>query len=266
VPKVLSMTTLFAFVFTSSLWAADATGGSGPGEESVTLNFNELGKKFGVTMIAPNDMPSGGPQQNQSSDAEGKTLTKTAGDQPVFDIDDFDHAPIPNSWGGEKGVKLLEYVKQYAKEGQKIIFDGHTECWLSLALVYVLKMCDINSYIPLYDKWVKTTKFTIGNSPNPAQPMTFEVQERGDDVLIIEHIGKGLDLAYSEMVAPKLPAGKNIYVRLKGQHRMLSTYPLSLTYGDEAKAMFVDYAGDCFCCVSHTSGVKVGDRVKCPFP
>ena len=263
--KALSMTTLLAFTFVSSVWAADTTGGA-PGEGSVTLNFNELGKKFGVTMIVPKDMASVGSLQNKSADAEGKPQTKPAGDQPIFDIDDYDHSPIPNSWGGEKGVKLLEYVKQYAKEGQKIIFDGHTECWLSLALVYVLKTCDINSYIPLYKKWVKTTKFTIGDTPNPAQPVTFDVQEQGDDVLLTEHIGKGLDLAYSEMVAPKIPAGKNIYVRLKGQQRMLSTYPLSLTYGDEAKAMFVDYAGDCYCCVSHTPEVKVGDRIKCPFP
>ena len=232
---------------------------------SVTLNFNELGKKFGVKMIIPADMPHGGPPQHQFLDAQGKPLTKPAGGQPVFDIDDFDHAPIPNSWGGEKGVKLLEYVKQFAKEGERIIFDGHTECWLSLAIVYVLKMCDINSHIPLYDKWVKTTKLAIGNSLNPAQPLTFEVQERGNDILLITHIGKGLDLPCSEIVAPKLAAGKNIYIRLKGQHRMLHTYSLSLTYGDESRAMFVDYAGDCYCCVSHTSDVKVGDRVECPF-
>jgi len=233
---------------------------------SVTLNFNDLSKKFGVTMIIPKDMPAGGgPSQHQFLDADGRPLQGPAGNRPVYDIDDFDHAPIPNSWGGEKGVRLLNYVKQFAVAGEKIVFEGHPECWLGLAVVYVLKMCDINSHIPLYDKWVKTTSFTIGNSPHPAQPLSFEVKEQDGDVLLTVKIGKGLDLPCSEIAAPEIPAGKNIYVHLKGQHRMLHTFSLSLTYGDAARAMFVDYAGDCYCCVSHNPEIKVGDRVKCPF-
>ena len=60
--------------------------------------------------------------------------------------------------------------------------------------------------------------------------------------------------------APEIPAGKNLYVDLKGAHYLFN-FPLPLTYGDACRSMYMIQDGSYVCCISHTLEVQVGDRV-----
>jgi hypothetical protein len=173
----------------------------------------------------------------------------------------------PNVWRKEGGVKALEYLRQYAKPGEYIEYDGHGDCWLMLAILYELRMCDLNTYIGPFDRALKLCAYRQGAAPRPEQQVTFRVEEQGENILltcVLVPDKTPFDLPFEEIVAPKLREGKNIYVRLEGRH-LLFAFPVSLTYGETAKAIYMDYAGECFCSVSNTSEVAVGDLVENPF-
>lgn len=105
-----------------------------------------------------------------------------------------------------------------------------------------------------------------GGTPQESQPCTFAVKESGDNVLLtvtLKPDGTPFDLPFGEITAPEIPAGKNIFVRLEGRH-LLFTFPVALTYGAHCKTIVMDYAGECFCAVSNTPEVHVGDLWKIP--
>ncbi len=171
-----------------------------------------------------------------------------------------------NVWSAEKGKEAIEYLRKYADDGY-FEFDGHGDCWLMMAAMYALKDCDINAYIMVFDGCLKIRPYALGDEPAQGQPCTFSVEEKGDDVLLTVHLeeGKGpFDMPFEKVVAPVLPDGKKIYVRLDGRH-LLNCFPLTMTYGEKAAAMYMDYAGQCVCCLSNVDGVDIGDRVSCPF-
>lgn len=171
-----------------------------------------------------------------------------------------------NVWSKEKGQEAIEQLKQYASDG-KFEFDGHGDCWLMMAAMYELRDCDIGAYIMVFNDSLKIRPYAIGAEPAAGQPCTFSVEEKGDDVLLTVHLedGKGpFDMPFEQVVAPEIAEGKNIYIRLDGRH-LLNCFPLTMTYGEKAKAMYMEYADECVCCVSNTDAAQVGERVTCPF-
>lgn len=174
----------------------------------------------------------------------------------------------PNVWRKDGGEKLMKWLEERYHPGDVFEYDGHADCWLMLAVMHQLRACDIQTYIGAgFDRTLPITAYRIGGAPQETQPCTFTVKESGDNVLVTVHLkpdGTPFDLPFSEIVAPELPAGKNIFVRLDGRH-LLFTFPMALTYGTHCKTLVMDYADECFCAVSNTPEVQVGDLVKNPF-
>jgi hypothetical protein len=173
-----------------------------------------------------------------------------------------------NVWRTEGGTKLLAYLKERYQPGDVFQYDGHGDCWMMLAVMDALRECKISTYIGAFGKDLPIVAYSTGDAPAPGQPCSFTVEEQGDNVLLTVHLDpdKGpFDMPFGEIVAPAIPAGKNIYVRLDGRH-LLFTFPLSLTYGKDCRSIITDYAGECFCSVSNTPDLKVGDLVESPFP
>jgi hypothetical protein len=186
-------------------------------------------------------------------------------------VDMSKSAPVngahPNAWLGEAGKQTRAYFAQFAKPGEYIEYDGHCDCWLMLAILYDLRMCDINAYIKPFDKTLKICSYRQGDTPNPEQPAFFDVETQGDSVLLTCKLvpEKGpFDMYFGDIVAPVIPEGKDIYIRLDGRH-LLFTFPLALTYGDTARSVWVDYAGECVCAISHQPDPEPGDLGTCPF-
>jgi hypothetical protein len=174
----------------------------------------------------------------------------------------------PNVWRKEGGTKLLSYLREKYQPGDVFEYDGHGDCWMMLAIMYTLRDCQLCTYIGAFDKDLPITAYKRGTAPVPGQPCSFTVEEQGDNILLTVHLDpdKGpFDMPFAEIVAPELPAGKNIYVRLDGRH-LLFTFPLSLTYGADCRSIIMDYDGECFCSVSNTPDLEVGDLVENPFP
>lgn len=220
------------------------------------LKFSELAQKLGVDAGLP-AMPGGAPGGPGGAPGGPGGPGGAPGGSMIHS----------NTWGKEGGLKALEYLKQYAKEGESFVYDGHGDCWLMLAVLYQLRMCDLATYIGAFGKNLPLKAYAVGSTPKEGQPVYFDVKEEGDNILITANLDPDktpFDMPFDQIVAPEIPEGKNIYVRLNGRH-LLFVFPLSLTYGDKAKAIFMDYADDCYCSVSNTSEVSVGDKVDCPF-
>jgi hypothetical protein len=172
---------------------------------------------------------------------------------------------FPNSWSKENAGKLLDSLDQYAVPGQRVEYFSHPDYWLMLAVNYKLKMCEIGVTLPMTGDFVKTGKFTIGTVPRDDQPVGFEMVTRGDDILLtVAELRNRFDYPVEDIVAPAVPEGKRLYVRMAGQ-RILHFMPVAITYGDNVEALFMDYADECRCCISHSEKYEVGDNVENPF-
>jgi hypothetical protein len=174
----------------------------------------------------------------------------------------------PNAWLGEAGKQAREFFAQFANPGEYIEYDGHCDGWLMLAILYDLRMCDINAYMAApFEKNLKVCSYRLGDTPDPEQPVFFDVKNQGDSVLLTCKLvpEKGpFDMYFGDIVAPVLPEGKDIYVRLEGRH-LLYIFPLALTYGDSARSIWMDYGGECVCGISHRPDAAPGDLGSCPF-
>ena len=136
-----------------------------------------------------------------------------------------------------------------------------------LAVMHLLRDCRIQTYIGVFDRTLPITAYGTGTAPAEGQPCSFSVEEQGDDVLLTVHLDpdKGpFDMPFSQITAPEILAGKNIFVRLDGRH-LLFTFPLALTYGADCRSIIMDYSGECFCSVSNTPELAVGEIVESPF-
>ena len=136
-----------------------------------------------------------------------------------------------------------------------------------LAVMDQLRDCRIQTYIGVFDKTLSISSYQTGAEAVDGQPCTFTVEEKGDSILLTVHLDpdKGpFDMPFDKIVAPELPAGKDIYVRLDGRH-LLFAFPVSLTYGKTCRSIIMDYSGECFCSVSNTPDLAVGDLVDSPF-
>ncbi len=174
----------------------------------------------------------------------------------------------PNVWRKEGGKKLLDYLHERYKPGDTLDYDGHADCWLMLAVMDQMRDCNICTYIGAgFNKTLPIVPYQIGNVPAEGQPSTFSVREQGEDVLLTVHLdpNKGpFDMYFGDIVAPPIPEGKNLYIRLDGRH-LLFTFPISLTYGSVCRSIIMDYDNECFCSVSNVPELEVGDLVKNPF-
>lgn len=179
-----------------------------------------------------------------------------------------EHMTHPNVWRKEGGEKLIAYLKSRYAPGDALEYDGHGDCWLMLAMMYEMRDCKLSTYIGAgFDRSLPIEAYQVGGDPKGNQPCTFTVVEQGDDVQITVHLkpeGGPFDLPFREIVAPKLPKGKNIFVRLDGRH-LLFTFPMSLSYGKDCRSMVMDYNGECFVSVSNTPELQRGDLIEDPF-
>ena len=172
-----------------------------------------------------------------------------------------------NVWNKEAALKALDWLEAQYAPGEVFAYDGHGDCWLMLAVMYRLRDRDIQAYIGAFGNSLPIRACKTEGEPPEKQSCTFEVAEQGDDVLVTVHLSPDagpFDCPMDEIVAPALPAGKNIYLRLDGRH-LLNLFPLALTYGDTCRTLCVDYADECVCSVSHVPEVETGDHVTCPF-
>ena len=181
--------------------------------------------------------------------------------------EDGDAVVHPNVWRREGGEKLLTWLRENYRAGDVFEFDGHGDCWLMLAAMDLLRGCQLRTYIGVFDRTLPIEAYRTGPAPAEGQPCFFSLEEQGDDVLLTVHLDpdKGpFDMPFSEITAPEIPDGRNIYVRLDGRH-LLFTFPLSLTYGTRCRSMIMDYSDECFCSVSNVPELSVGDLVASPF-
>lgn len=174
----------------------------------------------------------------------------------------------PNVWRKDGGAKLLAYLKARYQSGDVLEYDGHGDCWLMLAMMDQMRECKLRTYIGgPFDKVLPIIAYRTGSQENPNQPCSFTLDEQGENVCLTVHLkpeGGPFDMAFGDIVAPEIPEGKNIYVRLDGRH-LLFTFPLALTYGETCRSLVMDYDGECFVSVSHTPELEVGDLVENPF-
>lgn len=174
----------------------------------------------------------------------------------------------PNVWHRDGGDKLLKWLEERYRPGDVFEYDGHADCWLMLAVMHQLRECDIRTYIGAgFDRTLPITAYRLGGAPQEKQPCMFSVREAGNNVQLTVHLkadGTPFDLPFCDIVAPELPAGKNIFVRLDGRH-LLFAFPVALTYGACCNTIVMDYAGECICAVSNTPEIQVGDLVENPF-
>ena len=195
----------------------------------------------------------------QGMELPPKELPKPAGEAAMVH---------PNVWRKDGGEKLLQWLEERYHPGDIFEYDGHGDCWLMLAVMHQLRGCDIRTYIGAgFDRTLPITAYQIGGVPQESQPCTFTVEDSGDDVLLTVRLkpdGTPFDLPFGEIIAPEIPAGKNIFVRLEGRH-LLFTFPVALTYGERCNTIVMDYAGECFCAVSNSEEIHVGDLVENPF-
>lgn len=208
------------------------------------LYFSELARTLG---IAGGEMP--------------------AMDGPLPEPKPGEHMTHPNVWRKEGGEKLMAYLKEHFAPGDRLEYDGHGDCWMMLAMMYQMRQCRLATYIGVFDKSLQIEAYQVGGDEKENQPCTFTLEEQGDDVLLTVHLkpeGGPFDMPFREIVAPEIPKGKNIFVRLDGRH-LLFTFPLSLTYGDSCRSLVMDYAGECFVSLSNTPELQMGDLVENPF-
>ncbi len=174
----------------------------------------------------------------------------------------------PNVWGKAGGEKALAYLKEHYPPGSTFEYDGHGDCWMMLAIMDQLRDRKLCTYLGgPFDKVLDIDPYRTGPEAAPGQPCTFSLVEQGDDVCLTVHLapdGSPFDMPFSEIIAPQIPAGKNIYVRLDGRH-LLFAFPISLTYGATCRSLIMDYAGECVCSVSNRDDLEVGDSVQSPF-
>ena len=200
---------------------------------------------------------------------EGKrmdSLTPPIGIPPAdFDPDALPHGMFPNQWDKATASRFLDDLKPVIEANDAIEFVGHPDYWLLMAVRYMMKGKDFIIGLPRDGKHIHSHKYTIGDVPADGQPVGFDVRIDGDDILLtITELVKDFDYPSEKIIAPALPAGKNIYVRMDGQ-RLFHFIPVVATYGDDACAMYLDYADDCRCCVSHVPGLEIGDSVESPY-
>ncbi len=210
------------------------------------LYFSDLARELG---IAGGEMPPMG----------GPPPAPAPGNHPMT------HS---NVWRKEGGEKLLSYLKAHYHAGDELEYDGHADCWLMLAMMDQMRDCKLSTYIGAgFDRSLPIEAYRLGSEPAPNQPCTFTVVEQGENIQLTVHLpptGTPFDLPFREIVAPQLPAGKNIFVRLEGRH-LLFTFPISLTYGKTCRSIVMDYDQECFVSVSNTPELQVGDCIPNPF-
>lgn len=201
-----------------------------------------------------------------------RTLGIAGGEMPAMDghlpePKPGEHMNHPNVWRKEGGEKLMAYLKEHFAPGDRLEYDGHGDCWMMLAMMYQMRQCRLFTYIGVFDKSLQIEAYQVGGDEKENQPCTFTLEEQGDDVLLTVHLkpeGGPFDMPFREIVAPEIPKGKNIFVRLDGRH-LLFTFPLSLNYGDSCRSLVMDYAGECFVSLSNTPELQMGDLVENPF-
>lgn len=207
------------------------------------IYFFELTAEFGIESGLPPRKPDG---------------PNAGADQPVTH---------PNVWSKENGRKLIALLQDRIAPGETLDYDGHADCWLMLALMDQMRNRNISAYIGAFHKSLPIVAYRIGKQPTDGQPCRFTVEAQGDNVLLTVHLepDKGpFDMEFGDIVAPEIPKGKNIFVRLEGRH-LLFAFPVSLTYGEHCRSICMDYSGQCICAVSNTTALEPGDTVENPF-
>ena len=218
------------------------------------VDFFEEAKKYGVIAMT-----------GEGERMDALVPPGTGGVPKDFDPDALPHAMFPNQWDKATADRFLKDLKPIIDANNAVEFVGHPDYWLIMAARYMMKDKDFIIGLPRDNKHLHSGRYTIGDTPAPGQPVGFSVRCDGDDVMLtITELVKDFDYPSERIIAPAIPAGKNIYIRMDGQ-RLFHYIPVVVTYGDDARAMFMDYAGDCRCCVSHLPGLEIGDTVESPY-
>ena len=218
------------------------------------IDFFEEAKNYGVVAMT-----------GEGTRMDTLSPPGTGGIPSDFDPDAVLHGMFPNRWDKETARRFLDSLKGIAAVNDTVECVGHPDYWLMLASRYVLKDCKFLIGMLRDRKTLVSGRYSIGSVPNPGQPVGFDLLERGDSILLtVNELSKDFDYLSEEIIAPTIPKNKRLYIRMGGQ-RLVHVIPSAVTYGDQAEAIYMDYADECRCCISHVSGVEVGDTVPNPF-
>lgn len=159
--------------------------------------------------------------------------------------------------------KLLEHFRAKAADTDPIEYDGHPAPWVMMAIVHMLRNREQRAYIGAFGKSLILRPYDLGGQEKPDQPAVFRFRELGEALeleVILSKDPAPFRMPMEELAAPVLPAGRDIFVKLRGAHYIFN-FPLPLCYGESCRAMYL-WDGDAYvCCLSNTAAVQVGDRV-----
>lgn len=175
---------------------------------------------------------------------------------------------MAETWPVERALKLYDYFKEEAEKGTILEFEGHASCWATMALCARLPKNQVKLYMPPFRKSLDLAPFQISEKLTDGQMCDYRIREEGDDIYLeVVLSGDGnpdpFAVAFADTTAPALPAGKNIYVNLYGNH-YLPCFCLPWTYPD-CKTMYMCTPVETHCVLSNDPNVKVGDEGKNPF-
>lgn len=203
---------------------------------SVTIDFVELGRQYGARLIEI-PLPNGA-------------------------------VHIETEWDVEPGRAVIDRCLALAEGQTAVQFNGHTHPWVMLAVLYQLRRLELSTYFAVFDRSVPIEAYAVGGTPEPDQPVRFEVEEQGDDVLLSLCLGREalpFEVPFSAMRLPQLPAGKNLFVQVKDA-KLFHLFGVPAALGENCRTLNVVMNGGlCRCAISHAEGVRVGDEAANPF-
>lgn len=185
-----------------------------------------------------------------AKEAGAPVSVKKFGDREMEDV----------SWSRETELLALNKLRSMAEDGAKIQLIGHLEKYAMCAACYMLSETGISTFIPRMEMDVPLKPFSIGEVNTDIS--NFDITHRGNDDIYINFTFK--DMLPGEMyqiIAPALPAGKNIYIKAVG-HPQLQSVCLALTYANDCKSIWVSPSEETdtfFCAISNTDEFSFGD-------
>lgn len=212
--------------------------GESPDGKKFSIEFNAFGEECG---IVPTMMPAEGPMPARK--------------EIVWDL--------------EHSLIALEKVTALSQKYEVLEFQGHPDHWLMMAMVEKkAPTCTMTNNIPIFPKPYPMIPLKTGVTPADSN-MTFEIHEKGDDLQVLcTLLRKGSPEDNLAIIAPEIPAGKRVYLKLVGEPSPIFI-PVGLggAYADRCTALFIGerYGDNYRCSVTYTDAFKVGDTVKNPF-
>ncbi len=87
-------------------------------------------------------------------------------------------------WPKERILKLLDYFEPQAENGEPVEFLDHPACWGMIALQQKLVHNKVLLFMPPFGKSLEVLPFKQTDNPKDNPMMGFDMEEKGDDVLI----------------------------------------------------------------------------------